>query len=499
MLDAPEHDRGKIPMTKSIKTVLDHYPEYEATIGIEVHVQLATQTKIFCACPNVFGQEPNSNICPVCAGYPGTLPMPNQRVVDYAIMAGIATNCKISEVSEFARKHYMYPDLPKNYQITQGDVAICHDGFVPTTTMDGEEKKIRIERIHMEEDAGKAMHAADGTSRVDLNRAGTPLLEIVSAPDIANAHEAKGYLNNLRNIMLYLGISDVNMEEGSFRADINISVKKKSADKLGTRAEIKNVNSFKFIGMAIEYEIERQIEILEEGGSVQQATRLWNEKEQKTVFMRAKGDADDYRYFPEPDLPLVIVDAEWLKRMQQQVPELPLAKKERFTKVYKLSDYDAGVLVASKALAAYFEEAVVAYSQPKMICNWILRDLLGYLKEHKLALGDCKVTPAKLAGLVQAIDKGVINTKAAQEVFVAMAGTGKDAAEIIKEKGLEQVNDTGELEKICQQLVADNPDVVEKYKGGNDRMFGFFVGQAMKATQGKGNPKLISEILRKLL
>ena len=486
-------------MTQKITTVLDHYPTYEATIGIEVHVQLSTQTKIFCACPNVFGKKPNTNICPVCAGYPGTLPMLNEKTVEYAIMAGLATNCDISEVSEFARKHYMYPDLPKNYQVTQGDVAICHNGSVPTTTMDGEEKMVRIERIHMEEDAGKAMHTDQGTSHVDLNRAGTPLLEIVSAPDIANAHEAKTYLTNLRNIILYLGISDVNMEEGSFRADINISVKKRDTDKLGTRAEIKNVNSFKFIGMAIEHEIERQIELLEEGGIVNQETRLWNEKQQKTVFMRTKGDADDYRYFPEPDLPLIVVDNEWRKRVQQQLPELPLAKHARFTKVYKLSDYDAGVLVATKALAAYFEEAVTVYNQPKMICNWMLRDLLGYLNEHKLTLSECLITPAKLAGLVETIDSGVINTKAAQEVFIAMAGTGKEAADIIKEKGLEQVSDTGELEKICQQLVADNPDIVEKYKGGNQRMFGFFVGQVMKATQGKGNPKLISQILQNLL
>lgn len=486
-------------MAEKITTVLDAYPTYEATIGIEVHVQLNTASKIFCTCPNSFGHQPNTNICPICAGYPGTLPMPNKKVVEYAVMTGLATNCKISAVSEFSRKHYMYPDLPKNYQITQGDVAICHEGSVASQTMAGEPKQIRLERIHMEEDAGKVQHMPNGKSLVDLNRAGTPLLEIVSKPDIANAHEAKQYLHNLRAIVQYLGVSDANMEEGSFRADINISVKKKDVDKLGTRAEIKNVNSFKFIGMAIEYEIERQIERLEDGGTVRQETRLWNEKDQKTVFMRTKSDADDYRYFNDPDLPLIAVDQEWLQKIRQSIPELPQAKKERFLTTLKLGEYEAGILVQDKALADYFEAVCAQCDKPKLVSNWILRDVLGYLKEHKLTLATNPITPQMLGDLVTAIDAGVINSKVAQEVFAHMAATGKTASVIIKEKGLEQVSDTGALEAVCQKIIDENPDVIAKFKEGNKRMFGFLVGQAMKATQGKGNPKILTQIFTKLI
>lgn len=486
-------------MTEKITTVLDAYPTYEATIGIEVHVQLSTNTKIFCSCPNVFGKEPNSNICPICTGQPGTLPVPNKKVIDYAIMAGLATNCAISSTCQFARKHYIYPDLPKNYQITQGDVAICQHGWVMTQTMDGKPKKVRLHRIHMEEDAGKVQHMPHGKSYVDINRAGTPLLEIVSEPDIANAHEAKQYLMNLRTIMQYLGISDVNMEEGSFRADINISVKKKEATKLGTRAEVKNVNSFKFIGQAIEYEIERQIEILEEGGTVNQETRLWNEKTQKTMFMRTKSDADDYRYFDDPDLPLIVIDEQWLQRIKEQIPELPLAKKERLISAHGLSEYEADILVQDPALADYLEAAIAHYNKPKLLCNWILRDVLGYLKEHKFTLENNPISAEMLAGLVKTIDTGVINTKAAQEVFADMAATGTDAATIIKEKGLEQVSDTGALEAICKEIVDANQETAEKYRAGNERLLGFFVGQAMKATKGKGNPQVISQILKSLL
>lgn len=486
-------------MAEKITTVLDAYPAYEATIGIEVHVQLSTNTKIFCSCPNVFGKEPNSNICPVCTGQPGTLPVPNKKVIDYAIMAGLATNCTISQECQFARKHYMYPDLPKNYQITQGDIAICQHGWVWSQTMDGTPKKVRLHRIHMEEDAGKVQHMPHGKSFVDINRAGTPLLEIVSEPDIANAHEAKQYLMNLRTIMQYLGISDVNMEEGSFRADINISVKKKEATKLGTRAEIKNVNSFKFIGQAIEYEIERQIEILEEGGVVNQETRLWNEKTQKTMFMRTKSDADDYRYFDDPDLPLISIDDAWLARVKEQIPELPAAKKDRLMTAHGLSEYEADILVQDRALAEYLEDAIAHCNKPKLLCNWILRDVLGYLKEHKLSLADNPITPEMLAGLVSALDAGTINSKAAQEVFADMAATGNDAATIITEKGLEQVSDTGALEVICKEIVDANQDTAEKYRAGNERLLGFFVGQAMKATKGKGNPQVVSKILKNLL
>ncbi|MEI7580506.1 MAG: Asp-tRNA(Asn)/Glu-tRNA(Gln) amidotransferase subunit GatB [bacterium] len=479
--------------------ILTAFPKYEATIGIEVHVQLKTESKIFCECPNLFGVEPNHNICPICAGYPGVLPMLNGKVLEYAVMAGLATQCRISPVSEFSRKHYAYPDLPKNYQITQGEVAICHNGWLPAETLSGDIKKIRIGRIHMEEDAGKTIHGADGRSLVDLNRAGTPLLEIVSEPDIANAHEAKSYLMNLRLVMQYLGISDVNMEEGSFRADINISVKEKTATKLGTRAEVKNVNSFKFIVQAINYEIERQIELLESGGIVRQETRLWNEKDQKTMFMRSKTDADDYRYFTEPDLAPVSIDDAWIERVRAALPELPFQKKERFMNQLGLSEYDADVLIQDQAVAAYFEHACRTYNNPKLITNWVLRDILGYLKEHKLSIERSPISAQMLGELVQLIDTDVINTKVAQEVFAEMAATGKLASVIVKEKGLEQVSNTAELEALCKKIVDAHPDVAAKYREGNQRMFGFFVGLAMKETGGKGNPKVMTEILQRLL
>lgn len=486
-------------MIEKTPNILERYPAYEATIGIEVHVQLNTESKIFCACSTAFGAQPNTQICPVCAGYPGTLPMLNRKVVEYAIMAGLATHCTISQSSRFSRKHYMYPDLPKNYQITQGEVAICHNGWVTTETLVGEEKKVRIGRIHMEEDAGKTHHNDDGKSFVDLNRAGTPLLEIVSEPDIANAHEARAYLMNLRLILQYLGISDVNMEEGSFRADINISVKKKDAQKLGTRAEVKNVNSFKFIGQAINHEIERQIEILENGGVVLQQTRLWNEKEQKTVFMRSKTDADDYRYFDEPDLPIIEVNNEWQKQLWVKLPELPRDKKNRFMSEFSLSEYDADNLVQDKALALYFQSVVALGANAKIAANWILRDVLAYLNQHKLSIAQSPLSAEQLASLVQAIDAGVINSKVAQDVFSVMVETGKAADVIIAEQGLEQVSDSGALEVVCQEIVAANPDTVEKYRSGNQRMFGFFVGQAMKATGGKGNPQMMTEIFQRLL
>lgn len=486
-------------MADIVPNSLTRYPGWEATIGIEVHVQLNTHSKIFCSCPVNFGQEPNTTICPICVGHPGTLPVLNKAVVESAIMAGVATGCTISRVSEFARKHYMYPDLPKNYQITQGEIAICMNGGIPTETIEGAEKRIGIFRIHMEEDAGKSMHMPHGKSYVDLNRAGTPLLEIVSAPDIANAHEAKGYLSNLRLIMQYLGISDVNMEEGSFRADINISVKRVSDTKLGTRAEVKNVNSFKFIGQAINYEIERQIELIESGERVKQETRLWNEKDQKTIRMREKGDADDYRYFTEPDIPPVVIDDAWYARVVSRIPELPLAKKVRFMTAYALSAYDADLLVQEPALAHYFEEVLSTGASPKLSANWILRDVLGLLKEHKLTLASCPVTPALLGELVRALDANEINSKVAQDVFAEMAQTGKGARAIIAEKGLGQVSDVGALRSVCEAIVAANAESVAKYRAGDTRVFGFFVGQAMKATGGKGNPKLLTEIFTALL
>lgn len=486
-------------MAEKVYNSLVLHPGWEATIGIEVHVQLNTNTKIFCSCPITFGDVPNTNICQICAGFPGVLPALNKRVVESAIMAGIGTNCKISPKSDFSRKHYMYPDLPKNYQITQGDVAICMDGGIETETLDGEKKRVGIIRIHMEEDAGKAIHMPHGKSFVDLNRAGTPLLEIVSAPDIANAHEARCYLENLRRIIQYLGISDVNMEEGSFRADINISVKRLTDTKLGTRAEIKNVNSFKFIGQAINYEIDRQIDIIESGHKVNQETRLWNEKDQKTIKMRDKSDADDYRYFTDPDLPIVEISDEWLAELAARVPELPAAKKARFMSEFALSEYDADLLIQEREIAAYFETVVALYEAPKLAANWILRDVLAALKVTKRSISEFTVTPALLADLIRALDTNEINSKTAQDVFAEMAETGKSASAIISDRGLKQVSNEGELREICASIVAQNGDNVAKYKAGDQRIFGFFVGQAMKATGGKGNPKLLSQILTELL
>lgn len=485
-------------MSTEKKTVFDEYPAYEATIGIEVHVQLKTKSKLFCACPNSFGDTPNKNICPICCGCPGTLPVLNRKVVDFAIMAGLATNCKIAKKTVFARKHYMYPDLPKNFQTTQDDRPICYHGSIPIEC-NGIEKNIRLLRIHMEEDAGKNIHGSQGESFVDLNRAGTPLLEIVSQPDLSSADEAKAYLMRLRAIVQYLGISDANMEEGSFRADTNVSVKKKDTDVLGTRVELKNINSFKFIHQATNYEIRRQIELLEEGGSVLQETRLWDTKNQISVAMRSKEEAQDYRYFTEPDLPPVIISSEWRDKIATKIPELPHTKSMRFQNEYELSAYEANILIEDPKIATFFEQTAKACKKPKPVSNWILRDLLGYLNEHKIELTDSLVTPEMLGELVTVIDKGIINSKVAQEVFLDMMETGKYPSIIIQEKDLKQISSPDELEAIVKQVIIDNPDNVAKYKAGNERVFGFFVGQSMKATKGKGNPKLINEILKKLL
>ncbi|MFA6262834.1 MAG: Asp-tRNA(Asn)/Glu-tRNA(Gln) amidotransferase subunit GatB [Candidatus Babeliales bacterium] len=472
-------------------------PNYQPTIGIEVHVQLKTNSKIFCSCPNKFGDQPNSNICPICAGHPGVLPALNKRAVDAAIMMGLASNCTITRTSDFARKHYMYPDLPKNYQITQSDKPFCTDGFVEVTDEQGNDKKIRLVRIHLEEDAGKNIHGSGGTSWVDLNRAGTPLIEIVSHPDINSAHEARVYLNRLHTTVRYLGISDANMEEGSFRADVNISVRPTGQKELGTKIELKNINSFKFIVHAIEYEIERQIGMLESGQKLRQETRVWDNKQQKTFFMRSKEESQDYRYFTEPDLPVVMIDDAWIERISKTLPELPHAKFKRFTTQYKLSVQDSEVLTQEVALADFFEAAAHNSSNPKAICNWIMRDLLAYLKEHKLEISQTKLTPQSLAELVGAIDQGTINSKVAQEIFADMIKAGASVADIIKEKNLGQIGSSEELDAIVRKIVEANPDVVARYRAGDTRLFQFFVGQAMKETRGKGNPGMIQELLKK--
>jgi len=479
-------------------SIVDHYPDYEVVIGIEVHVQLLTNSKIFCRCANQPGAEANSNICMICTAQPGSLPMLNKQVVDYAIKTGLATNCEISQDSFFARKHYFYPDLPKNYQITQSSEPICKEGFIEIRLEDGAWKKVRLIRIHMEEDAGKSIHTESNESFVDLNRAGTPLLEVVSHPDISSAYEAKAYLKALRSIVMYLGVSSGDMEKGSFRADTNISVRKKGDAKLGTRCELKNINSFKFIGDAIEYEIERQIELLEGGNKVTQETRLWDTKNKKTFVMRGKEEAADYRYFRDPDLPLLQTTQEMINAIRGTMPELPRDKFLRYVNELGLSAYEAEILVEDAALAHYFEQAYKI--QPsKQLVNWILRDVMGYLNEHSLTLEVFKVTPTHLASLVSLVESGVINNRTAQEVFAEIAVSGKEPAAIVKEKGLEQVGSSEELEAIVKEIVAQYAQQAQEYRAGNQKLFGFFVGQAMQKTKGKGNPKVIQELLKKYL
>lgn len=486
-------------MASKIESILDHYPDYELTIGIEVHVQLNTKTKIFCSCANGGAETPNTNICNICAGHPGVLPVLNKQVVNNAILAGLATNCTIAPRSEFARKHYFYPDLPKGYQITQNEYPICSNGYIPITLENGNTKNIRLIRIHMEEDAGKNIHSSFGdASFVDLNRAGTPLLEIVSHPDIASTYEAKTYLKTLRAIVQYLGICSGNMEDGAFRADTNISVKKKTDTVLGTRCELKNINSFKFIGDAIEYEIQRQIEVLESGKKVTQETRLWDTKNKKTFPMRSKEEAADYRYFQDPDLPLIDIDDDWINTMKQQLPELPQQKLARLCANNGLNAYEAEILIDDRALCDYFEKTYQVKAS-KQIINWVLRDVLGYIGENKIELNDFKVTPEKLALIIELLETSAINNRAAQEVFEAVAQTGANPRDVVKEKGLEQIGSVDELEKIVKKIVDENPAVVADYKSGKTKLFGFFVGQAMKETQGKGDPKILQELLKKHL
>lgn len=480
------------------KSILEQYPDYEVVIGIEVHVQLNTKSKIFCGSSTDKGDDANVHICNICAGYPGVLPVLNKNVIDSAILAGLATKCAISEISLFDRKHYFYPDLPKNYQITQQFEPICKKGLVAIRLADGSIKQIRITRIHIEEDAGKNTHSdMSNESFVDLNRAGTPLLEVVSEPDISSAEEAKIYLKALRSIVQYLGICSGNMEEGAFRADTNVSVRKKNDPQLGTRCELKNINSFKFIGDAVEYEIERQIEIVQSGNKVRQETRLWDSKNHVTVAMRSKEEAADYRYFNDPDLPLIKVDGDWIARIKKQLPELPFDKFERLVKE-GLSAYEAEILVEDLALAHYYD-ATRNINKSKHVINWILRDVLGYLKEHNETIAAFKVTPEKLGALINLFESNKINNHAAKEVFADMAQTGKDPEAIVKEKGLEQIGASAELEAMIKEIVDANPKVVADYKAGNERMFGFFVGQAMKKTNGKGNPQIIQDLLKKYL
>jgi aspartyl-tRNA(Asn)/glutamyl-tRNA(Gln) amidotransferase subunit B len=477
--------------------------KYEPVIGLEVHAQLLTESKIFCGCSTKFGQVANQNTCPVCMGFPGALPVLNKKTVEFAIRAGLATHCEIARSSRFARKNYFYPDLPKGYQISQYELPICTNGYIDIAT-NGVAKRIRLTRIHMEEDAGKSIHdLRSDASLVDLNRAGVPLLEIVSEPDIQSAEEAGSYLRALRAMIQYLEICDGNMEEGSFRCDANVSVRRERAPTLGTKVEIKNLNSFKAVEKAIAFEIRRHIEALSEGGKLIQETRLWDPDREETRPMRTKEFAHDYRYFPDPDLLPVVIEEEWIDTIRASLPELPEARKVRFISQYEIPAYDAELLTSRKDIADYFESALKMHRNPKAIANWILGDLFRALKEQKLDekpyITDWPVRADNLANMIALIDQGTISGKIAKTVFDAMLDSGRSPQEIVTEKGLEQVSDSESIEKAIDQVLAAYPKQAADYRAGNEKIFGFLVGQIMKATQGKINPQKANESLKRKL
>ena len=472
---------------------------FEPVIGLEVHAQLKTATKIFCGCSTQFGAPPNTHTCPVCLGMPGVLPVLNKKVVDYTLRMALATHCSVPGRSRFARKNYFYPDLPKGYQISQYELPIAVEGHVEIQ-IDGQTRRIGLTRIHMEEDAGKLVHDTDRPiSFVDLNRTGVPLMEIVSEPDLRSAEEAGAYLRVLRAIVRWIDIGDGNMEEGSFRCDANVSIRPKGTEAFGTRAEIKNLNSFKHVEKAIRYEIARQTETLLDGGEVVQETRLWDPDKGITLSMRSKEEAHDYRYFPDPDLLPLDIAPEWIESVRTSLPELPDERRARFIADYELPDYDAGVLTSSRELADFFEDCLKHHNTPKAVGNWIMGPLLGLLNAQDQSIEDSAVTPQNLADLLKLIDEGTISGKIAKTVFEEMAATGKPPAEIVEAKGLVQVSDSGAIETAVDQVLADAPDEVERYKAGQAKLMGFFVGQVMKATRGKANPKIVNEILKQKL
>ena len=476
---------------------------YETVIGLEVHVQLTTNTKIFCGCSKDFGQTPNSQTCPVCLGLPGALPVLNQKVVELAIKTGLATNCQIAPRSIFARKNYFYPDLPKGYQISQFELPICEHGWLDIDLDNGERKRIGITRAHMEEDAGKLIHGdtpqTAGSSLVDLNRACTPLLEIVSEPDMRSADEAIDYLKKLHQIVVYLGVCDGNLEEGSFRCDANVSVRPYDQEEFGTRAELKNINSFRFIKQAIEYEVERQIDLIEGGGKVVQETRLFDSDTGMTRSMRGKEEAHDYRYFPDPDLVPLVISPEWIEEVRATLPELPEVKRGRFVEELGMSVYDAGVLASDRALADYFDACVALGSDAKSCANRIMGEILRKLKESDTEITDVPITPELLTGLLARIADNTISGKIAKTVFEKMWQKGQTADQIIDAEGLKQVTDTGAIEGLVDEVIAANPDQVAEYLGGKDKLIGFFVGKVMQASQGKANPGMVNQLLKKKL
>ncbi|MDY6904473.1 MAG: Asp-tRNA(Asn)/Glu-tRNA(Gln) amidotransferase subunit GatB [Thermodesulfobacteriota bacterium] len=473
--------------------------EFEPVIGLEVHAQLKTDTKIFCGCSTRFGAAPNAHTCPVCTGMPGSLPVLNREVVSFAMKMALATSCQIRQTSRFARKNYFYPDLPKGYQISQYELPIAEHGHI-VIDMEAGPKKIGITRIHMEEDAGKLIHDDNRpVSCVDYNRTGVPLIEIVSEPDMRSAAEAGAYLRELRSILRYLEISDGNMEEGSFRCDANVSVRPMGEAALGTRTELKNLNSFKHVEQALAYEIDRHIDIIKDGGAVVQETRLWSPDKSRSVSMRGKEEAHDYRYFPDPDLVPLVIDDQWQQSINDDLPELPAAKRERFVAEYGLSVYDTGVLTTSKSLSGYFEDCAAKAGDAKQSANWIMGELLGFLNAKGQSIEDSPVPAADLGELIRLIKDDVISGKIAKTVFEEMAATGKKPNAIVKEKNLVQVTDAGEIGAAVDAVIAECPDEVEKYKSGKKKVMGFLVGQVMKKTGGKANPKAVNQLLAEKL
>lgn len=473
--------------------------EYEVVIGLEIHTELKTKSKIFCGCTTQFGGEPNTHTCPVCLGMPGVLPVLNKEVVEYAIRAGLALNCEIAEYSKFDRKNYYYPDLPKNFQTSQFDLPICNAGHIDITINDAK-KRIGITRIHMEEDAGKLVHSGDtisssSSSLVDYNRTGVPLLEIVSEPDLRSPEEAKIYMENLKAILEYIDVSDCKMQEGSLRCDANISLRPMGSTVLGTRTETKNLNSFRSLQRAMEYEIERQREVLEEGGTIVQETRTWDDAKGITLSLRSKEEAHDYRYFPEPDLVPMIIDRTWVERVEAGLPELPEAKKSRLVEQYGLSEYDASAITASKALADYFDQTLSIFNNPKVISNWLMGDFSRLVNASDLEITDVKVTPQDFAGLLKLIDNATVSGKIAKTVFEEMFETGKSPEVIVKKKGLVQISDEGAILEIVKRVVEANPQSVEDFKNGKERAIGFLVGQVMKESKGKANPGMVNKLL----
>ncbi|HQT91807.1 MAG TPA: Asp-tRNA(Asn)/Glu-tRNA(Gln) amidotransferase subunit GatB [Candidatus Kryptobacter bacterium] len=478
--------------------------KYEAVIGLEVHSQMLTETKTFCGCSTKFGNPPNSNVCPVCLGMPGVLPVLNKQLVEFAIKMGLATHCRITPYSIFARKNYFYPDLPKGYQISQFEEPICVDGYVEVEKKDGTRKKIGLVRIHMEEDAGKSIHDQGADTLVDLNRCGVPLLEIVSQPDIRSGEEAHLYLQQIKQIVTYLGICDGNMEEGSLRCDANVSIRLRGEEKLGTKAEIKKLNSFRNVERALDVEIERQYLLLESGGHVKQETLLYDADTNDVRPMRSKEEANDYRYFPDPDLVPVVIDDAWIERVRAAQPELPMERRNRYMQVFSLPKYDAEILTGEKDVAEYYEQVVSnmkvkSNESYKQASNYVMTDVLRVVNEKSVRIGEFAIRPPRLSRMIDLINEGTISTKIAKEVFEEMLQSGQDPDSIVERKGLRQVSDESAIEKVVEEVLQSNPDEVQKYVGGKEKLFGFFVGEIMKKTRGKANPKILNELLRQKL